>query len=110
MSEAFVKNNDPIMFGWGGEDESKNRWITFGCVLALIAVIGIGSFSLGRAAEARRFQEEKNLDILLSRSDLEGLGEIEGTIYVTGHKSPDSFRSAVSMPMTKKPRRIWLNA
>ena len=38
-----------------------------------------------------RFQKkEKNLNILLNRSELEELGEIKGTIYVTGHKSPDS--------------------
>ena len=38
----------------------------------------------------RTFSEGKNQDILLNRSELEGLDEIKGTIYVTGHKSPDS--------------------
>lgn len=33
---------------------------------------------------------EEELNVLLNRSDLEGLGEIDGTIYITGHKSPDS--------------------
>ena len=51
---------------------------------------GGGGFFLGKAGEAKRCQEEKDLNILLNRSDLESLGEIEGTIYVTGHKSPDS--------------------
>ena len=34
--------------------------------------------------------DDQDLNILLNRSDLEGLGEIDGMIYVTGHKSPDS--------------------
>lgn len=33
---------------------------------------------------------EEELNSLLNRSDLEGLGKIDGTIYITGHKSPDS--------------------
>lgn len=52
--------------------------------------MGIGGFLLGKKAEAGNYQKEKELNILLNRSDLEGLGEIEGTIYVTGHRSPDS--------------------
>lgn len=68
----------------------KNRWITLGCILILLAAVGIGGFFLGKSAEAKRFQEEKELDILLNRSDLAALDQCEGTIYVTGHKSPDS--------------------
>lgn len=41
-------------------------------------------------AEAEESQAEKELDVLIHRSELEGLGEPEGPIYVTGHKSPDS--------------------
>lgn len=70
--------------------KQKARWISFGCILALLVVVGIGGFLLGKKAEAGNYQKEKELNILLNRSDLEGLGEIEGTIYVTGHKSPDS--------------------
>lgn len=68
----------------------KNRWITLGCILILLSAVGIGGFSLGKSAEAKRFREEKELDILLNRSDLTALDQCEGTIYVTGHKSPDS--------------------
>lgn len=39
---------------------------------------------------ASKYQSEQELNFMLNRSDLDGLGEIEGTIYVTGHKSPDS--------------------
>lgn len=70
--------------------KQKNRWITFGYILLLLAVVGIGGFYVGKNIENKHFQAEKNFDILLNRSDLEGLGKIDGPIYVTGHKSPDS--------------------
>ena len=60
------------------------------CMIILLAVAGIGGYFIGNAAEADRCRSGRELDILLNRSDLEGLGDIEGTIYVTGHKSPDS--------------------
>ncbi len=47
-------------------------------------------FFIGRSVEAARFREEQEQLALLERSDLAGMGEIEGTIYVTGHRSPDS--------------------
>ena len=97
----------------------KTKWIQFGCALILLAAAGIGGFFFGKnikkgrldkiravaehsQKEANRLRERleeagysyffngKNFDILLNRSELEGLGEIKGTIYVTGHKSPDS--------------------
>ena len=68
----------------------KTKWLIVVCTLILIAAVGLGAFFLGKSVETKHFQEERNLDILLNRSDLEGLGDIEGTIYVTGHKSPDS--------------------
>ena len=68
----------------------KKRWITLGCIVFLLAAVGSAGFFVGKAKEAAHYQEEKNRSILLSRSELEGLGKIEGTIYVTGHKSPDS--------------------
>lgn len=60
------------------------------CIFILVAAVGVGGFFLGKTKEAQHFQEEAKLNILLNRSDLERLGEIEGTIYVAGHKSPDS--------------------
>lgn len=97
----------------------KARWIKFGCTLVLVAAAGIGGFFFGKAVgeknrnyligvmnhslkEANRLRERleeagysyfyngKNFEVLLNRSELEGLGEIKGTIYVAGHKSPDS--------------------
>lgn len=67
----------------------KSRWIRLGCTV-LLAAVGIGGFFLGKVTESEHFQKEKSFNILLNRSDLEGLGKIEGKIYVTGHKSPDS--------------------
>ena len=68
----------------------KTRLVLLICFLIILTSVGIAGFFLGKATEAKHFQEEKELNILMNRSDLEGLGKIEGTIYVTGHKSPDS--------------------
>ncbi len=51
---------------------------------------GHRGFFLGKSTESRHYQKQRELNILLHRSDLEGLGEIEGTVYVTGHRSPDA--------------------
>ena len=69
--------------------QKTNRIICI-CMIILLAAAGTGGFFIGKAMEAERSRAGKELDILLNRSDLEGLGEIEGTIYVTGHKNPDS--------------------
>ncbi|MBR2698313.1 MAG: DHH family phosphoesterase [Clostridia bacterium] len=59
-------------------------------LLLALAVAVAGGFLAGQCESASRTQAERDLNILLNRSDLEGLGEIDGPIYVTGHKSPDS--------------------
>ena len=69
--------------------QKKTLILCIGMIL-LLAAAGIGGYFIGKGMEAERYRAGKELDILLNRSDLEGLGEIEGTIYVTGHKSPDS--------------------
>ena len=43
-----------------------------------------------KAAESADYDSEREREILVNRSELDGLGEIDGPIYVTGHKSPDS--------------------
>ena len=45
---------------------------------------------IGRYISASGYQARQELNHKLNRSDLDGLGEIDGTIYVTGHKSPDA--------------------
>ena len=58
-------------------------------ILLLIAV-GFGCYTVGKNQEAAYYQKEEERNILLNRSDLEGLGKIDGPIYVTGHLNPDS--------------------
>lgn len=69
--------------------KERNRCKVLVMVLAVIA-IGIGGFFVGRVSESYRYKAEQERTVMLNRSDLDGLGKITGTIYVTGHKSPDS--------------------
>ena len=85
---AEVKNDDRK-----GEDkrmEEKTGWKKILLTVLPAALTAAGGFYVGKSAEAEKYQAEKEREILINRSDLDGLGEIEGTIYVTGHKSPDS--------------------
>ncbi len=68
----------------------KKRLITWGCILLFCVLLSAGSFFLGQDIAARHYQEERDLSILLNRSDLEFLSGIEEPYYVTGHKSPDT--------------------
>lgn len=70
-------------------NKKKTAWIWVAVIAAVLLSCGAG-FLVGRQTTASAWQAERERAILLSRSDLEGLGEIQGTIYVTGHKSPDS--------------------
>ena len=70
--------------------DQKRKWITVVSVLLLLAAALAGGYFLGRQAMTAEIEKEKEYNILLNRSELDGLGEAEGTIYVTGHKSPDS--------------------
>ena len=67
----------------------KNRWFIAVMILVIIAV-GTGGFFIGKHVEKQHDQESREFDILLNRSELEWLGKTDETIYVTGHKSPDS--------------------
>ncbi len=63
------------------------KWIAF---VFIFVAIGSAGIVIGQNFAASKYRAEQELNIRLNRSDLDGLGEIEGTIYVTGHKSPDS--------------------
>lgn len=67
----------------------KNHRKSLAMVLAAIT-LGTVCFTAEGAAASDEYEAERELNIMLNRSELDGLGEIEGTIYVTGHKSPDS--------------------
>ena len=56
----------------------------------VIAAVGIAGFLMGHSITALKYQAERELNYKLNLSDLDGLGKIDGTIYVTGHKSPDA--------------------
>lgn len=67
----------------------KSAWIIAALVIVLAAV-GAGGYFAGESAASSRDQAQREKEILQNLSALYGLGEIEGPIYVTGHKSPDS--------------------
>ena len=69
--------------------KKRNLWKLIALVI-VIAVIGAAGILIGRNVTASQYLAEQELNYRLNRSELDGLGEIEGTIYVTGHKSPDS--------------------
>lgn len=67
------------------------------CIIVSIALAiasGTGCFFAGKAVASNEYtnehKAESDYNIKLNRSDLDGLGKIDGKIYVTGHKSPDS--------------------
>ncbi|MBR1710249.1 MAG: DHH family phosphoesterase [Clostridia bacterium] len=70
-------------------EKMKNIWKWIALVI-VIAAVGIGCFFTGSRIETSKYQAEQELNVKLNRSDLDGLGEIDGTIYVAGHKSPDA--------------------
>ncbi len=80
----------------------------------MTAVIAAGCFFLGRKMENKAlsavFQAEQELNIRLNRSDLEGLGNIEGLIYITGHKSPDSDTVCSSIAYAELLRKLGYDA
>ena len=64
-----------------------------GLIITLVVIallMGVGGFFLGMRMASDGYLAEEELNIRLNRSELEGLGKIEGTIYVTGHKTPDT--------------------
>lgn len=69
--------------------DTKKFWKVSAAVL-IAAAVGVTGFLAGRYTAASGYQAEREREISINRSDLDGLGQIEGTIYVTGHKSPDS--------------------
>ena len=67
---------------------SKNRWLVIVLIVALI--VGSSCYLLGKSQGASKYIKEQELNIALNKCELEALGDIEGPIYVTGHKSPDT--------------------
>ena len=74
--------------------ERKSSGIVIAIAILAAVVIAIGAFfvgqGVGKSGAEAELKAERDLNTLLNLSELEGLGQVEGTIYVTGHKSPDS--------------------
>ena len=70
-------------------DKKRNPWKWSVLLIVLLAAGSVG-FLIGQGISDSKYQAEKELNYRINLSDLDGLGEIDGTIYVTGHKSPDS--------------------
>lgn len=70
------------------DNKGKRLWIT--AIIAAIVVSAGAGYCIGRQQGYLIDKSEDELNVRLNLSDLEGLGEIEGPIYVTGHKSPDT--------------------
>ena len=66
---------------------NKNIKVILGILLALL--IAAGGFLAGKNSAADEYAKKKEIDNLIKSSSVDGLGVIEGTIYVTGHKAPD---------------------
>ena len=67
----------------------RNKYKVLVAILAAITM-ATGVFFAGIAVESNRYKAEQECNVMLNRSDLDGLGKITGTIYVAGHKIPDS--------------------
>ena len=70
--------------------EKKRNTLKWIALVVILVAVGAASSLISWNITASKYRSEQELNYRLNRSDLDGLGEIEGTIYVTGHKSPDS--------------------
>ncbi len=70
--------------------QKKTGWIIVAVLILAVAGAGIGGFFAGRYTAAAQYRQEQQLNIALNRSELDPLGKMEGPIYVTGHKNPDT--------------------
>ena len=62
------------------------RWITS---VLIVASVGVACILIGQNIAFSKYQAERELNYKLNRSELDRLGKIDGTIYITGHKNPD---------------------
>ena len=91
---------------------SQNKNLLIVLILMILVAIGtgVGGYFLGKNEATSQYEAERELNILLNRSELEGLGEIEGIIYVTGHKSPDSDTVGSSIAYAALLRQLGYDA
>ena len=89
--------------------KKRNTWKWIALVLVIVA-IGVAGILIGQNVTASKYQAEQELNYRLNRSDLDGLGEIEGTIYVTGHKVPDADSVCSSIAYASLLRKLGYDA
>ena len=68
----------------------KKTILVIAVLIVLMIAAGVCGFYAGKNNAALKYQAERDLNIQLNLSELEGMSTVEGTILVTGHKSPDS--------------------
>ena len=83
-------------------------WIAATMVTVLAALAA--GFLVGKSIAAREYQEGIEYNIRLNHSDLEGIGELEGTVYVTGHKDPDADTVGSSIAYASMLRQLGYDA
>ena len=107
---AGIQKNKPGFAKMDNNVKNRKHLITVACFVLLVIVTGIGCFFLGEHYEAAKDRKEQELNILLNRSELERLGDIKGTIYVTGHKSPDTDTVCSSIAYAELLRKMGYDA
>ena len=79
-------------------------------LIIAIAVSGIVGFFVGREISYSAFQAERELNIALNLSELDALDNLDGPIYVTGHKSPDTDTVGSSIAYAELLRKLGYDA
>ncbi|MBQ7715184.1 MAG: hypothetical protein IJT70_04860 [Clostridia bacterium] len=68
----------------------KRKPLIIFAVIIIAAAVGAAGFFAGKTYSERGYNAERDLDVLVRRSGFDGLGGIDGEIYVVGHKNPDT--------------------
>ena len=87
-------------------NRKNNVWKWIAAVAVLILACAAG-FLIGRSAADAKVHAAQELNYQLNRSELDGLLVPDGTIYVTGHKSPDSDTVGSAIPSKEIPGLIF---
>jgi len=70
--------------------KSGNKWWKVIAAVLILTATGTAGFFSGRMEAEKKHAAERELNILLNRSEWDGMKPIEGPVYVTGHKAPDT--------------------
>ena len=78
---------------------NKERYVVCAVIAVLIAfLLGV---NFGQKNQSEKYLKEKEEDVEIKRSAFETIGDIKGTIYVTGHKNPDTDSVCCAMAYAK---------